>query len=400
MTSSSSRVTPAPSGRRFSLKQFAWAALLTLLGLAAAWVLLTGKPEPQPKPRDTVRRPIVSVIEAAPESRALPVLTQGTVEPLTRIELVAQVGGMVESVSEHFNEGGFFEAGEALLQIETDDYEFAIARAQSAVAAAEQRLAEERGRARQAKREWRDLGAEEANDLFLRKPQIKAAESALAAARADLAAAELALDRTTVVAPFSGRVEMQRVNLGQYVTPGAPLANIYATETMEVRLPLTDSQVALLDLPLLGADTVSPAVTLSARFGGREWQWQGRIRRTEAEIDRANRVVYAIAEVDEPFAQYTPGQPPLSPGMFVRAEIAGRALPAVTTLPATALRSDNTVLVVAEGGVLERLSVEVQLRRGKSAWVSGLKAGQRVVARQSSSLIAGALVDVATEGEA
>lgn len=400
MSSSSSGVTPAPSGRRFSLKRFAAAALATLVGLFAAWVLLTGKPEPQPEPRDTVRRPIVSVVEARPESRALPVITQGTVEPLTRIALVAQVGGIIESVSEHFNEGGFFEAGEPLLQIETDDYEFAIARARSAVAAAEQRLAEERGRARQARREWRDLGAEEANDLFLRKPQIRAAESALAAARADLAAAELALTRTRVVAPFAGRVEMQRVNLGQYVTPGTPLADVYATDTMEVRLPLTDSQVALLDLPLLDDDTVSPAVTLTARFGGREWQWQGRIRRTEAEIDRANRVVYAIAEVDDPFAQRVPGQPPLSPGMFVSAEIAGRALPAVTTLPATALRSDNTVLVVDEGGVLERLPVTLQLRRGKYAWVTGLEAGQRVVARQSSSLIAGALVEIATNEEA
>lgn len=400
MSNHSSRVTPAPSGRSFSIRQFAFAALVTLVGLFAAWVLLTGKPEPQPEAREAARRPIVSVVESVPESRALPVQTQGTVEPMMRITLVAQVAGIVESVSPHFNEGGFFEAGEPLLQIEKDDYEFAIARARSAVAAAEQRLAEERGRARQAKREWRDLGAEEANDLFLRKPQIKAAESSLAAAQADLAAAALALKRTTVVAPFTGRVELQRVNLGQYVAPGAALADIYATEVMEVRLPLTDSQLALLDLPLVGADTAAPAVTLTARFGGREWQWQGLIRRTEAEIDRANRVVYAIAEVDEPFVQSAPGQPPLSPGMFVRAEIAGRALPAVTTLPATALRSDNTVLVVSEGGVLERLPVDVQLRRGASAWVTGLAAGQRVVARQSSSLIAGALVDVAAEGEA
>lgn len=396
-----STAAAAPSGRRFSLRQFAVAALFTFVGLYGAFALLTGKPAPQPKAPEAARLPIVEVLVAAPESLAMAVQTQGTVEPLTRIALVAQLTGIVESVSENFNEGGFFKAGETLLQIERDDYEFAVARARAAVAAAEQTLAEERGRARQAEREWRDLGAVSANDLFLRKPQIKAAEAALDAANADLAAAELALARTTVKAPFDGRVEAQMVNLGQYVAPGSQLADVYATDTMEVRLPLTDSQLALLDLPLLGSlDDNEPVAVINSRFGGRDWQWTGRIRRTEAEVDRSNRVVYAIAEVDTPFAQLAEGQPPLSPGMFVSAEIGGRAISDLTTLPATALRADNTVLVVREGGQLERRAVDVQLRRGDQAWVTGLAAGQRIVTEQSSSLVAGAFVDVVTDGVA
>ncbi len=391
----------APAGRRFSLGQFALAAAVTGVGLFGAWLLLVGKPEPVPAAPEAARKPLVEVLVAAPETRGMTVQTQGTVEPLTRISMVAQVAGIVESVNSRFNEGGFFKAGETLLQIERDDYEFAVARATSSVAAAEQRLAEERGRALQAEREWRDLGEVAANDLFLRKPQIKAAEAALAAARADVAAAELALARTTVTAPFDGRVERQWVNLGQFVGQGAALADVYATATMEVRLPLTDSQLALLDLPLLGVESASePVATITGRFGGRDWQWNGLIRRTEAEVDRANRVIYAIAEVDAPFIQREDGQPPLSPGMFVAAEIMGRSIENLTTLPATALRGDNTVLVVRESGQLERLAVDVRMRRGEQAWVTGLSRGQRVVTEQSSNLVAGALVDVATDGVA
>jgi RND family efflux transporter MFP subunit len=385
----------AAAGRRFSLRQFALAGSVTFAGLVAAWLLLTGKPAPQAKAPEPPRRAIVAVVTAQPTTQSLTVTTQGTVEPMTQIALVAQVAGIVESVSAQFRDGGYFNAGDLLLQIEPDDYEFAIARARASVATAEQRLAEERGRALQAKREWRDLGSTDANDLFLRKPQIRAAEASLDAAKADLNAAELALERTRVRAPFAGRIVSRGVDRGQYVAPGAALAEIYATETMQVRLPLTDSQLALLDLPLLSADTAVAQATLTATVGAREWQWFGQIRRTEAQVDRDSRVVYAIAEVVTSEAPGTAQQPPLTPGLFVRADITGRALPAVSALPATALRADNTVLVVREGGRLERLEGAVQLRRDDRAWVTGLRAGDRVVAEQSSSLIAGALVDIA-----
>ena len=113
----------------------------------------------------------------------------------------------MESVSDRFLDGRFFKVGDILLQLEQADYEFAIARARAQEAAAAQRVAEERGRNLQAQREWRELGTSEANDLFLRKPQLRAAEASLAAAQADVAAAELALERTTVRAPFDGRLE-------------------------------------------------------------------------------------------------------------------------------------------------------------------------------------------------
>jgi RND family efflux transporter MFP subunit len=309
---------------------------------------------------------------------------------------MAQVSGKVEAVSEAFLEGRFFKKDDALLQLETADYDFAIARAAAQEAAAAQRLAEERGRNLQAKREWRDLGSSEANDLFLRKPQLYAAETALEAARVDVEAAKLALARTTLRAPFDGRLEKKLVDVGQFVAPGASLAQVYATDRVEVLLPISESQLALLALPLFetGSDTY-PDVTLTARFGAERWQWQGQITRMQASIDRDSRATFAIAEVNDPFSEEVERRPPLTPGLFVEASIRGKPIQQSIELPATALRGDNTVLRLEAGDRLERLPVELLRRAQERVWVRGIAAGERIVLEQSSLLSSGTAVEVA-----
>ncbi len=375
-------------------RQVVFTAAVLFFGLAIAWFVLTGKPKPEVQPQDDLLKPVVSVIVTEPRDMVLAVTTQGTVEARRRISLVAQVGGKVAEVAENFVEGAFFEAGDVLLTIEPEDYEFAIARAQSQVAAAEQRVAEERGRNRQAKREWRELGTAEANALFLREPQLKAAEAALKAAEADLSAAELALSRTRITVPFSGRIESTNVDLGQYVTPGTPLAAAYGIDVVEVRLPLGDKQIASLSLPLHGSADLSRPVTLSTEFGGRQWQWSGEIRRIDAVVDRDSRVVHAVAEVDNPFAPTSAGRPPLAPGMFVQADIVTPAISNLVQLPASALRSDNSLLIVSAEEKLERQVVNVVRRTEDWVWVSGLRSNLRIVGEQTPLLMVGLSVDV------
>ena len=364
------------------------------IGLGFAWLILTGKPKPAIQPQEDLLKPVVSVIVTEPKSAVLAVHTQGTVEPRRRISVVAQVGGKVSAVSDNFVEGGFFEPGAVLLEIESDDYEFAIARAQSQVAAAEQRVAEERGRNRQAKREWRELGSPEANALFLREPQLKAAETALLAAQADLAASELALERTRITVPFPGRIQATYVDLGQYVTPGTPLGDAYGIDTVEVRLPLSDKQLAALRLPLHAQQSLARPVTLSSDFGGRRWEWEAEIRRIDAVIDRDSRVVHAVAEVDQPFMPTPAGRPPLAPGMFVQADIMTPAIDDLVQLPAGALRSDNSLLIVDASEHLQRRVVDVIRRTEEWVWVAGLPANLRVVGEQTPLLMAGLMVDV------
>jgi len=376
------------------------AALVVLVGAGLSYGLLVGKPQPEPSLPEDTAAPVVSVMVVKPTVHALSVETQGTVRPLREINLVSQVAGRVEQVSPRFAEGGFFASGEALVKVEDIDYHFVIARAESQVAEARQRVAEEKGRALQAGREWRDLGSEQGNSLFLRKPQVAAAEALLKASQADLEAARLDLSRTSISAPFNGRISEKYVDIGQFVSPGTAVAMVYDTDVVQVRLPLTDRQVALLDLPLnydnqTVGEMSQAAVVLRSRFAGQDWEWQGHLVRTDASIDVDSRVVYAVAEVDKPFAR-TPGsqRPPLSPGMFVHATISGRPLADVTQLPRNALRSGGWVMVVDDDQVARPREVVALQSDTEHAWVQGLVSGDRVMVSEPRNILAGTKVTV------
>ena len=372
-----------------------WAVLVLLLGGGLSYGLWVGKPDPMPDPAPQFAPPQVEVVVVSPGERSLSVETQGTVRPLREIQLVSQVGGKVVSVSSRFAQGAFFAADEELVKIEDVDYEFDIARAESQVAAAQQRVAEEEGRALQAKREWRDVGSDQGNALFLRKPQLASARAALKASEADLAAARLDFSRTQILAPFNGRITEKYVDVGQFVAPGTAIATIYDTDVAQIRLPLTDRQVALLDLPLSydsrsEDDGSGATVLLRAQFANQQWQWHGRVVRTDASIDVNSRVVFAVAEVEKPFARDAQsGRPPLSPGLFVHATISGRQLQQVARLPRSSLRTDGTVMVVGADQRAFSREVHVLQSEPDAVWVQGLSSGEQVIVRESRLVVAG-----------
>lgn len=388
------------------LRQVLATLAFVLAGLGVAAYLLFAKPEPERRPPAVRDPPEVEVLRLSPAPTALEVETQGTVEPRREIDLVAQVSGTVVDVASVFAAGGFFAADEILLRIEDADYRFALVRAEARVADARQNLATERARSIQAKKEWRDLGSQEANDLFLRIPQLASAEAQLAAAVAERDKARLDLARTAISAPFAGRIRETHVDLGQFVTAGQRVARVYSTERVEVRLPLTDRQVALLDLPLSytddHAELGSLPVRLSAVFGRERWDWQGVITRTDAAIDVESRVLYAVAEIIDPFAR-DPGseRPPLSIGQFVEAHIPGRRIDNVVVMPRGALQPGDRIWVVDAQDRLASVPVEVlQARDGKVAMrvvfpdelrvvypvLPGLRAGDVVRPRPSQQL--------------
>lgn len=355
-------------------KGFLAPALVLLVGVAISWFFLVGKPKPEARPISEPVAQGVEVLRAKPDTHALTVTTQGSIAPRREIDLVAQVAGTVQAVTGDFAAGGFVAAGEMLVQIEQADYEIALVRAKAIVADAEQNLATIKGQARQAKREWRDVGNAEANALFLKKPQTASAQAQLAAAKADLRKARLDLQRTSIGAPFAGRIRETFVDIGQYVTPGTPVARLYATDVVEVRLPLTDRQVALLALPLASRAknaAVKVPVALTGIFGGRAWQWQAYVTRTDASIDLQTRIIYAVAEVPEPYAEQADSErPPLAIGQFVEAELSGKSLDDVLLLPRAALRPGD-VIWLAEDDKLQIAAVQILQMNSRQVAVRG-----------------------------
>ena len=367
-----------------------------VIGMVLVW---TTRPEAIPRPVE-VMAPLVRTLRVSPEQVQYVVHANGTVMPRTQSDLVPQVSGEVVWVSPSLVSGGFFDAGDALLKIDPRDYEAALEGARAAVARAQSEFA----RARTERKRQRELAQrsvasqaqiDDADNAF------RVAEAQRREARANLERAERELDRTQIRAAYEGRVRSENVDVGQFVTRGSAVAQLYAVDFAEVRLPIPDRELAFLELALRsraaaeasdGAAEAGPEVLLHAEFAGLEHTWRGKIVRTEGEIDPRTRMVHVVARIEHPYAE----DPPLAVGLFVSAEILGRRQANAFVVPRTALREGrdgDEVLVVDDESRIRFRPVQVlRQRRGEVVIGSGLSAGERVLVSPLGTAVEGMLV--------
>jgi len=357
-----------------------------------------------------VTAPLVQVIRVSPEPVDFVVRAHGTVAPRTETDLVPEVSGPVVWVSPALASGGFFEADEPLIRIDPTDYEVALESARAAVA----RTQSEHERASKELERQKTL----ANQSIASAARYDDAENAERIAAASLREARAARDRaesdlarTEIRAPYAGRVRDESVDVGQFVSRGAAIGRIYAVDYAEVRLPVPDSELGFVDLPMLyrgeASDRSGPEVRLHARFAGGEHTWTGRIVRTEGEIDARSRMVNVVARVDDPYGRAAAAtgaagesgserdRPPLAVGLFVEAEIAGRRVDGAFVVPRSALRTGDQVLVIDDESRVRYRDVEVLRRERDTAIVaSGLAAGDAVVVSPLAAAVDGMTVRV------
>ncbi|MEM8952842.1 MAG: efflux RND transporter periplasmic adaptor subunit [Verrucomicrobiota bacterium] len=338
--------------------------LVLAIGGAIAAYLFIFKKEPQRRtpPKLPIR---VEAVTLKPQSYPVVLETRGTVRPRTESTLIPEVSGSIIEVSPQFNTGEFFEEGDVLLKLDPTNYEAAVTMARAEVAQAGVTLEEEKARVEQALENWRELGrSDQPNSLVLRQPQLADANARIAAAQAQLDRANRDLERATIRAPYAGRILEKSVDVGQYVSPGTILARIYAVDYVEIRLPLTNDQLAFIDLPeqFRGdqneSTTERPAVTLTGEYGGQTYEWEGEIVRVDGAIDQRSRQLFVVAHVDDPYAHSDSGKPPLKVGLFVEAKINGIALDNVFVLPRTAVRAGSEILLVNEQNQIQRTTFE------------------------------------------
>lgn len=380
--------------------------IVLAVGVVGMVVLILARPKVETRPR-SLPPPLVRVVEVEPRDVQLTVSSQGTAMPHKESTFVAEVPGKVVWTSEALVDGGFFEEGDVLLKIDPTDYELAVTRNKAQVAQAELRLMHEEAEAGVARKEWEDLGEGDGHPLTLREPQVAEARAAFQAARAALAQAQQDLKRTKVRAPFAGRVRQKMADVGQFVNRGTPVAAGYSIDIAEVRLPLPDAELAYLDLPLhyrgSAMNESGPRVRFTALFGGERYEWDGRVVRTEGEIDPKSRMVHVVARVEDPYGRRgeQPDRPPLSVGIFLDARIEGRIAEKVVVLPRAALRGRDTVWVMDGEDRLRFRQVEVLKTDPEEVIIeSGLESGERVCLSALDAAVDGMKVRTLDESEA
>ena len=347
----------------------------------SAYISANKKPKEKKKNFNTLA---VIADYAKSENVQLKVRTQGEARPQIEIDLVPEVGGKIVYVSPNFIEGGIFRKDEVLLRIEDADFKVGVIRAEAGVAQAEQVLIREEAEGAIARQDYAELGRGEPTPLALRLPQQAQARASLQAAMAELEAAKLNLSRTEVRAPFSGRVRNKASDLGQFVNPGSALGRIFSTNVVEVRLPLSDQQLAKMDLPLAyvaKSRAEAPKVNLSCVVAGKVHHWEGRIMRTDSTYDTASRALFAIVEVPDPYGKGASSEGvPLAPGLFVDANIDGKFFENVITIPRDGLRPQDEVYIVDNVGQAEIRTVSVlDTTPERAVLTGGVQAGELVV---------------------
>ena len=321
----------------------------------------------------------IRVVEVNRERVRLEVSSQGSVMPYKESELIPEVNGRVSWMSPNLLPGGYFAKDEVLLRIDNRDHRSKVARSKAALnrSMAEEELARfELGRMEELVK--KKLTSQSSLEIVLRNHRI--AEAVLQDSKIALEQAFRDLQRTEIKAPYDGLVRSEKVDLGQYVSRGMVIASIYAAQYAEVRLPVADKQLAYLDLPLGHrgelADELKPEVLLFTDYGGKHYEWIGKLVRTEAEIDSRSRMVTAVVRVNN---NNNVDKPDLPIGLFVNARIKGRWVEGVVTIPRAALRNQSKVLVVDKDNRIHYRDVKILRFENDNVIVSdGLESGDVV----------------------
>ena len=387
--------------------------LIILASIGVAIMLRAGRPDAEQNEPQQLSV-VVDAITVNVQDAYISVSSQGTVAPRTQTNLVSEVAGRVVEVSPSFVTGGFFNEGDVLIKLDDQNYRAAVSRAQASVASAKSLLEQEKGQADVAQREWDRMSAEQqsrirAKELYLRKPQLQEAVARLESAQADLDQAVSDLNKTTIIAPYDGLVSSKNTDIGQYVTTGASIAETFAVDYAEVRLPIPETKIAFLDLPshtdnLSAADSMenAPEVDLVSRIGNQDYHWTGKLSRTEGVLDTRTRVLFSVVQIADPYNLNSQNSrnsewndEPLRIGTYVNATIRGRMLEDVIVLPRYTLQANNVIWTADAEGRLRPKTVEVLTINGDDVYISaGLDNGDRVILTRLENPLNGSPVQI------
>ena len=377
------------------------AILAGLIGIAK-WISFN-PPETGRRGGDGAAQLIVETLTIEPRDYQVVLQSYGTVQPRTRSLLVSQVGGQIVQINPAFRDGGFFEQGDVLIEIDPRDFQADVRIAEAGLLDARQALAEAEARNRQAREDWQRLGNDgEPSPLVLREPQLNAARARVASAEAEVRKARLDLERTRIVAPFSGRVLAQNVDLGQVVPGNATLGEIYATDVVEIRLPLRNRDLGYVNLPerLRGGQQQAAvsSVEFESDLGGGA-VWRGQLVRTEGAIDPIARQLHVAAQIEDPYGELATDRTPLKIGQYVTAHIAGKTIDDAIVVPNQNIYQGTYVYVV-EDGVLDRRTIDVVWQNElESIVANGIVPGDQIVTTQLGQVTSGTRVQVAGAAE-
>jgi multidrug efflux system membrane fusion protein len=318
----------------------------------------------------------VSVAEAKSELVPNLMTAVGDLAAVHQVNVVPDVPGRVTEIK--FTAGASVKAGSPLVQLfdAPEQGDLANFKAQATVA---------------------QLSLDRAKQLAARQfgPQatVDQAQAAFDQANAGIAKTEAIISQKLVRAPFDGELGVRHVEVGQYLTAGTQIVTLTDLSVLYANFTVPEKGSAALEV----GETVRISVDA---YPGRTFE--GKITAIEPQIAADTRNIRVQATLDNP-------DKILKPGMFATITVVLPDKPPVITVPETAvdytLYGDSVFLITekkADDGKTSLTAVRTFVRTGKrvngrAEILSGLKAGDRVVAVGQLKLQSGASVAISTD---
>ncbi|MGI9341777.1 MAG: efflux RND transporter periplasmic adaptor subunit [Gammaproteobacteria bacterium] len=297
----------------------------------------------------------------------------GTLRAAQGVDITAQVAGMITDL--RFESGTVVKAGDLLAQQYVADERARLDALEADVRLAELNLVRAQ-----------DLLKQKLNSQFEYDTAQTDRDRAVAQARN----VRLLIEKKTIRAPFSGRIGIRQVDLGQYVEPGDPIVRLEALDQILVDFPVSQRSIGLVE--------VGQPLTISVdAYPGRAFR--GAVTAIAPNVRSTTRDVRLEGLIDNSSEQ-------LLPGMFAEVEVEMPAREAVVTLPQSTITyspyGDSVFVVTETAGDGESTDLMVQnrfVRTGETrgdqvAVLSGVEPGETIVTAGQIKLRNGARVVV------
>ena len=293
------------------------------------------------------------IVETKPFNSNLEV--SGTIEPNESVVLRSEVAGLVTGI--FFKEGSTVNKGAVLVKVNDRDIQAQLREAQT-----KQNLsATNEGRAKQLLQKGA-ISQEEYDTSLADLQSLKA--------QAQLIRAQLA--KTSIIAPFSGKVGLRNISVGEYLTPTTQIANLLSVNPVKVTFSVPEKYVTL----------IKQNSTISFKTDASSKTYTGKVFAIEPGINQDTRTLQIKA-----LAPNANGE--LLPGSFAQVKLALNTVNDAILIPTEAVIPvlKGKVVYVSRDGKAQQVSVEAGTRTAESVLItSGLKVGDTVLTTGSMSL--------------